>query len=140
MGFGCSRGPLQVVNSGPVDLNAAVTQAKAQNKLVLLDFTGSDWCVPCMRLQKEIFSRPEFQTFAASNLVFVVVDFPSKFRFPAETTATNEFLRGKFSVDGFPTLVALNGDGKEIWRRLGPLPGGLKSLDAELASAKSQAK
>jgi len=59
---------------------------------------------------------------------------------PAEATATNEFLRGKFSVDGFPTLVALNGDGKEIWRRLGFLPGGLKRLNAELAAVESQAK
>jgi thioredoxin-related protein len=69
--FGCSRPP--VVNSAPVDLNAALAQAKAQNKLVLMEFTGSDWCPPCMKLQKEIFSRSAFQAYAQSNLVFLTL-------------------------------------------------------------------
>jgi protein disulfide-isomerase len=146
--FGCSRRPMQsqtdtslpLTNSPPVDLNAAVAQANTQNKLVLLDFTGSDWCPPCMELHKEIFSRPEFQSYAESNLIFLTVDFPTKFRLPPDASATNDFLQTKFNIEGFPTLVAVNGQGKEIWRHLGFLNGGLTKLNTELATAKSKAQ
>ena len=147
--FGCSRGPIReqnnaslpITNSPPVDLNAALAEAQTQHKLVLLDFTGSDWCPPCMQLHKEIFSRPEFQSYAESNLVFLTVDFPLKtFRLTPEAAATNDLLMAKFNIEGYPTLVALDGQGKEIWRHLGFLDGGLKKLSEELASAKSQIK
>jgi thioredoxin-related protein len=135
--FGCSRPP--VVNSAPVDLNAALAQAKAQNKLVLMEFTGSDWCPPCMKLQKEIFSRSAFQAYAQSNLVFLTIDFPNEFQLPPAAGATNAFLAEKFDVQGYPTLIALNGDGKEIWRQVGSFDGGLKKLDADLAAVRPKA-
>jgi thiol:disulfide interchange protein len=146
--FGCSPGPvreqmdasLPETNAAPIDLNAALTQAKTEHKLVFMDFTGSDWCPPCMELHKAIFSQPEFQAYAQTNLVLLVVDFPSKFHLPPAAGATNDFLAGKFDVEGFPTLVALNGDGKEIWRHLGGIDGGPRELIANVQAAQSKAK
>jgi thiol-disulfide isomerase/thioredoxin len=143
---GCSHGPIReqtdpslpLTNATPVDLTSAVAQAKAEGKLVLLDFTGSDWCPPCIELHKEIFSKPEFQSYAQSGLIFLVVDFPSKFRLPAAAGATNELLAQKFNIEGFPTLVALNGDGQEIWRHLGGLDGGPRELQDQLQAARKQ--
>jgi protein disulfide-isomerase len=137
--FGCSRPP-STANLAPVDLNAALAQAKAQNKLVLLDFTGSDWCPPCRELQKEIFSRSAFQAYAQSNLVFLTIDFPRKFQLPAAAGATNDFLATKFDVQAFPTLIALEGEGREIWRQLGYFDGGLKALTNHLAAVRPKAK
>src|SRR5882757_5440411 len=132
--FGCSREPGReraeasspLTNSAPIDLNGAIARAKTENKLVFLDFTGSDWCPPCMALHKEIFSKPEFQAYAESNLVFLVVDFPKNFHLSADAGATNDFLAGKFNIEGYPTLVALDGEGKEVWRHLGFIDGGPK--------------
>src|SRR5215510_5062596 len=58
------------------DARAAQNKAKAENKLVLLDFTGSDWCGWCIKLKREVFDQPEFAQFAGSRLVMVTVDFP----------------------------------------------------------------
>src|SRR5512140_2965556 len=58
------------------DVPKALEKAKTENKLVMLDFTGSDWCGWCIKLNKEVFSKPEFIEYAAKNLVAVEVDFP----------------------------------------------------------------
>ena len=58
------------------DLPKAQAKAKAENKLIMLDFTGSDWCGWCIKLNKEVFSKPDFAEFARKNLVAVEVDFP----------------------------------------------------------------
>src|SRR5580658_7862861 len=58
------------------DYTSAAQQAKAQNKAILLDFTGSDWCRWCMKMKSETLDAPDFKTFAAQNLVLVEVDFP----------------------------------------------------------------
>jgi len=144
----CSRGPMReyvdsstpLKNSQPIDLSKSLAQAKAGNKLVLLDFTGSDWCGPCMELHENVLSKPEFQAYAESNLVFLTVDFPSKYHLPDAVNETNNFLSGKFKVEGFPTLVALNSDGKEVWRQLGWMGGSPKGLISELNDAKLKTK
>jgi thioredoxin-related protein len=135
---GCAPAPVH--DQAPADLSAAIARARTESKLVLLEFTGSDWCPPCMQLHKEIFSRSEFQAYAGSNLVFVTLDFPRKFQLSADATATNSLLATKFNIEGFPTLIALDGDGKEIWRQVGFFDGGLNTLSAELTAAKSKAK
>src|SRR5262249_44264302 len=143
---GCSKTPMQeqanaalpLSNSPPVDLTDALEQAKAQNKLVFLNFTGSDWCPSCIDLHPKIFSQPEFQSYAQSNLVFLTVDFPLKFRLPPETSATNNSLAQQFDVEGTPTLIALNGDGKQVWKHLGLIDGGPKELFEDLAAAKNR--
>jgi thiol-disulfide isomerase/thioredoxin len=127
-----------LTNSAPIDFAAELAHAKAQNKLVLLDFTGSDWCPPCMELHKTILTQPEFLNYAKSNLIFLTVDFPKKVKLPPATAATNEFLAEKFEVEGFPTLILVNGDGKVVWQNLGLPDGGPGEVVAQIEAAKKR--
>lgn len=110
------------------DYSAALAEAGKEQKLVLLDFTGSDWCGWCMKLSKDIFSQPEFKEFAAKNLILVEVDFPARKPLADEVKARNSALAAKFGVEGFPTLVLVDASGKEVARHVGYLPGGPGSL------------
>ena len=114
------------------DFPKALNRAKAEKKVVLLDFTGSDWCGWCKRLDKEVFSTAEFKEYATKNLVLVEVDFPSQKKLSPELKKANDELKNKYKVDGFPTLVALNGEGREIGRQVGYLEGGPKAFIAKL--------
>jgi protein disulfide-isomerase len=98
------------------DYDKAVAQAKTEKKLVLLDFTGSDWCSWCKKLDAEVFSKKEFKDFAKDNLVLVEVDFPNGKKLSGKTKKQNDELKTKFGVKGFPTLVVLDGEGKEVHR------------------------
>jgi protein disulfide-isomerase len=132
---------LPLTNSPPLNLDAAVARAAAEHKIVLIDFTGSDWCGPCMALHREVFARPEFESYAQSNLVFLVADFPARYRLSPEASATNDSLAAKFDVTGFPTLIALDGQGNKIWRQVGFLPGSsAKGMFATLDQVKAKAK
>ena len=96
-------------------------------KLTLLDFTGSDWCGWCQKLDKEVFSQPEFQLYARENIIFTKVDFPQRIpQSPAEK-AQNAALAKQYGIRGFPTIVVLNSQGKEVGR-LGYMPGGPKTF------------
>src|SRR3954468_8428901 len=83
------------------NLEAAKAQAKKENKKILLDFTGSDWCGWCKKLDSEVFSTSEFKDYAAKNLVLVEVDFPHGFKLPAETKKQNDALAAKYRIEGF---------------------------------------
>lgn len=102
--------------SGPIDLSAEIARAKMESKIVFLDFTGSDWCPPCIAFHEKVFSQPEFIAYAKTNLIFLEVDFPRKTELPPMVQATNNFLAQKFEVVSFPTWIMVDGDGKEIWR------------------------
>ena len=106
-------------------------EAKANNKLVLLDFTGSDWCGWCKLLDKEVFSKPQFKEYASKNLVLVEVDFPKMKYVSAATRAQNERLAIKYQIQAFPTIIVLNGDGKVVGA-LGYLEGGPDAFIAQL--------
>src|SRR5213082_789406 len=95
------------------DLTKAQAKARAENKLVLMDFTGSDWCSWCKKFDAEVLSRPEFKEYAAKNLVLVEVDFPAKKQQSATLKKANDSLKGKFKVEAFPTFVVLNKDGRK---------------------------
>lgn len=101
------------------DLPKAQAQAKAEKKLVLLDFTGSDWCPPCKALHKNVLSKPEFEAYAKTNLVLVEVDFPNRKPQSAELKKANAALQEKFKVEAYPTIIVLNSEGKEIHRKSG---------------------
>jgi protein disulfide-isomerase len=94
----------------------ALETAKSQNKRVLLDFTGSDWCGPCIQLRKTVFSRPEFRSYADKNLVLVEVDYPQRKTQSAELKQQNEKLSQQYGIEekGFPTVVLLDPAGKVI--------------------------
>ena len=120
------------------DVPKALDRAKAEKKVVLLDFTGSDWCGWCKRLDKEVFSTSEFKEYAAKNLVLVEVDFPNQKKLDPELKKANGALKNKYNVNGFPTLVVLNGEGKEIGRQVGYLEGGPKAFIAMLETFKKK--
>ncbi len=109
----------------------AQAEAKASHKLLLLDFTGSDWCIWCKKLEAEVFSKPEFQTYAKDHLVLMTVDFPRKNPLTPEVRKQNGELAQKFAVQGFPTIVVLNGDGKQVGE-LRYQPGGASAFVQEL--------
>jgi thioredoxin-related protein len=105
------------------DFAAAKKRAKDENKPMLLDFTGSDWCGWCIRLKKEVFDTPEFEAYAKDNLVLVEVDLPQKKKLPAKEQKQNEKLVEEYKVQGFPTIVLLNSKGREV-NRTGYQEGG----------------
>jgi protein disulfide-isomerase len=101
------------------DLSEAQSRARAENKLVLLDFTGSGWCAGCQFQEKKLWSAPEFTAYARSNLVLVKLDFPEWAKPGDSQLKTNLALSEKFKVEGFPTIIILNADGQEIKREEG---------------------
>jgi thioredoxin-related protein len=103
---------------------AAVAQAKKEHKMVLLDFTGSDWCIWCKRTDKEVFDTQKFKDFADRKLVLVTVDFPESKALPDAVKAQNNALKDKFSIEGFPTLIALSEDEKVLFTQVGYKDGG----------------
>ncbi len=103
----------------------AIAQAKAEKKLLLLNFTGSDWCPYCIKLDKEVFSQPEFKKYAAQNLVLMDVDFPLTHLQPAALKAQNDMLQNRYGIESFPSVVVLNPAGKKIGE-IGYQPGGPK--------------
>lgn len=120
------------------DLPKALEQARAENKLVLLDFSGSDWCVWCIKFDDDVLSKPEFGTYARSNLIMVLVDFPKAKKEAEEVEKRNAELQAKFKVQGFPTYVVLNSQGKEVGRQVGFLSGGPPAFIAELEQFRKQ--
>jgi thioredoxin-related protein len=102
------------------DFDKAKADAKAQHKLVLLKFSGSDWCIPCIRMEKDIFSKDTFQHFAESNLVMVNADFPrlAKNKPDKAVVKQNDALAEKYDRQGhFPYTVLLDADGRvlKVW-------------------------
>lgn len=98
------------------DMDVAKKRAKDENKKILVDFTGSDWCGWCIKLKKEVFDKPEFQEYAKKHLVLLELDFPRKKKLPAKEAEKNEKLSEEFKVEGFPTIILMDAQGKEIGR------------------------
>lgn len=95
------------------NLDAALVTAKKQKKDVLVEFTGSDWCPPCIAMRKKVFSQKAFVETASKNYVLVEIDLPKANK---ELAAKNEPLVEKYKIDGFPTVVLLTSEGKEFSR------------------------
>ena len=127
-----TAGILKADDAWTTDYNKALAQAKAEKKMVLLDFTGSDWCPWCIKLDKEVFAQPKFQDYAKKNLILVEVDFPDKKPQSAELKKQNADLQDKYAIQGYPTVVVLNPDGKKVGE-LGYEPGGPDVFLANLA-------
>ena len=98
------------------DYGKALATAKSENKRVLLDFTGSDWCGPGIDLRKRVLSSKAFAAYAAKNLVLVEIDYPKRKQQSAELKKQNEKLGSQYGIDekGFPTIVLLNPAGKVL--------------------------
>lgn len=113
------------------DYEKSLAKAKADGKLVLLDFTGSDWCGWCIKLDNEVFSKSPFKQFARQNLVLVELDYPHSKRLPKKVAEQNAALKEKFGISGYPTIILVDATGKELKR----WPGFRETLLDELKQA-----
>lgn len=101
------------------DLDAAKKQAQQENKMILLNFSGSDWCGPCIRLHKEIFNSEAFAAYAKDQLVLLNADFPrlKKNQLSKSRQLQNNKLADEYNAGGaFPLTLLLDANGKIIKR------------------------
>ena len=104
------------------DLNKAIEISIESEKPLFMFFTGSDWCGWCIRLQKEVFFKPDFVKWAKENLVLVELDFPRRKKLEESLKQQNENLRQMFAVRGYPTgwfVVPEIEENKVNFKRLG---------------------
>ena len=95
-------------------IKEAFQQAKKEDKLVLVEFTGSDWCPPCIMMRKEVFSKKEFVEGASKDFVLLELDFPKK----SETPTPKKHIRfaKQHKVSGYPTIVIFDAERQEVSR------------------------
>jgi protein disulfide-isomerase len=121
----------------------AVKVSKQTGKPILADFTGSDWCGWCIRLHKEVFSKPKFQSWAKSNVVLLSLDYPQLKAQSKALKEQNQKLQEKYQIEGFPTVLLLEPTGKVIGRS-GYAPGGaepwVKSAGSLITDFKKSSK
>ena len=102
------------------DYEAALKVASDKNLPLMLNFTGSDWCGWCKRMDKQVFAEDEWSAYAKTNLMLVTLDFPrDKSIVPAKWVERNNELKGKFGVRGYPTYIVLDKDGETKLGQLG---------------------
>tara|TARA_Y100000385_G_scaffold291248_1_gene368118 strand:- start:11692 stop:12153 length:462 start_codon:yes stop_codon:yes gene_type:complete len=103
------------------NLDESLNTAKAEGKNVLMLFSGSDWCKPCIQLRKNIIETSSFISYARENLVILELDFPysKKNKLPKEQKEHNEWLAETFNKEGsFPKMILLD----QNQRSLGVVP------------------
>lgn len=99
------------------DLEKAKTEAQASHKQILLNFSGSDWCGPCIKLTREVFQNKTFSDYAATKLVLVNADFPrqKKNKLDKNQTEMNEAMADQYNKAGtFPLTLLLDENGKVL--------------------------
>lgn len=119
------------------DLEAAKAQAARENKPILVNFSGSDWCYWCKKLDQEVFEKPVFEEYVAQTFVPVVLDFPRKNPLPPEQSRKNREAARNYGVQGFPTILLLNAEGK-VLAKTGYQPGGAQNYVNHLKDLMSQ--
>lgn len=119
------------------DLEAAKAKAAAENKAVLVDFTGSDWCGFCIRLRKQVLDTPAFETYAKDKFVLMEVDLPENPKFDPALRARNEKIAAQYGITGFPTIMVITPEGDVVGGFNGYVPSvnaATKPLDAALTN------
>lgn len=103
-----------------MDLDAAVKVAAERKLPILLNFSGSDWCVWCKAMEKMVFRQDSWKEYAKSNLVMVLIDFPEAEELvPEKYRRRNGALKEKFGAEGYPTYIVLDDDGQTVLGKLG---------------------
>jgi len=104
------------------DANEVFQRAEQNGSPILLNFTGSDWCIYCMKIKQEIFDTPEFKNWAnENNIELLELDFPKRKKQSDELVNQNKALAAEIGVQGFPTIIVV-ANGKAI--KAGYVPGG----------------
>lgn len=123
------------------DMDAAMKLSAKTGKPILADFSGSDWCGWCVKLDKEVFSKKAFKDFAKDNLILVLLDFPRSKAMSAKLKKQNAALAAKYGIRGYPTVLLLDSKGKVIvktgYRRGGP-KGYIKFLKSKIPAKKAK--
>ncbi len=119
-----------------MDYQKALERARTEKKEVLLDFTGSDWCIWCQKLEKDLFDQSLFQKFAKENLVLLKVDFPQNKEQSDVLKKQNDQLQKQYRVEGFPTLILLDSEGKLLQQASGYFRGGPQAFITWVESAR----
>ncbi len=99
------------------DIDEAINMANQENKKIIMVFSGSDWCAPCIKLDHEIWMQEEFIQYANQHFIMLRVDFPkrSKGKITKEQKEKNELLAEQFNPNGiFPYVLVLDGEGKVL--------------------------
>ena len=112
----------------------AKDEAKATGKAIFVNFTGSDWCRWCTKISEEILSTDKFKDFAKENLVMLYLDFPQTKELPAGMQPYNQKLASQYGIKGFPTILILDENGKEL-ARLGYERAGVDKFVADIKKA-----
>ncbi len=114
----------------------SLAEAKKENKSVLLDFTGSDWCGYCIKIDEEVFSKAAFKNLAKDKLKLVELDFPQNKRLTRAVEQQNEKLQAQYKVNGYPTIILLDSEGREQTRWEGYNPDLVSELKTALEKSK----
>jgi thioredoxin-related protein len=106
----------QAVKQGSfvTDYKLALALAKETKRPIFADFTGSDWCGWCVKLKSEVFDTKEFKAWAGEHAIMLEIDFPNSKPQDEKLKAQNKELATQFQVRGFPTVIILNGEGKQL--------------------------
>lgn len=122
------------------DWEAAKAKSKAEDKPILINLTGSDWCTWCIKIEKDVFSKKEFKDFATEHLILMEADFPRKTKQPAELEKQNDALKKTYLNEGYPTVYLLDSDGKKLSKDLGELKGGVEAYIKTLTALVEKAE
>lgn len=120
------------------DFAAAKAKAKAEKKDLLVDFTGSDWCGWCIKLDNEVFAKEAFQAEAPKHFVLVKLDYPrDQSILTEEIVKQNAELQGTFNIQGFPTILLMSHTGL-VYGQTGYQEGGPEAYNQMLAEMKKK--
>ena len=117
----CVAGCCFAAEGWGTDFNQGLATAAAEGRPVLVEFTGSDWCPPCMYVRSKFLPTQEFKDFAEKNkLVLVELDFPrGAGKVTPEVRAEREAISSRYKIDGFPTMLVMDGEGRVYARVVG---------------------
>ena len=94
------------------DYDQALVASAQTKKPMLINFTGSDWCPPCIAMHKRVLSKPDFLEFAQKNVILLEIDLPRRRELPPQLMEQNYRLKQQFHVESLPVLVLANAEGK----------------------------
>lgn len=119
------------------NLDQAKVKAIKENKLILLNFSGSDWCIPCISMHRDIFDNDMFISYANQNLILVNADYPRKKKnqLSVEQQKVNDAIAEKYNPEGsFPLTILMDGNGKKLKVWEGYYKKGAESFIDEIRS------
>ncbi len=125
--FGCADSTANETNGLKwyTSIDEAIVVATKENRPILVQFSGSDWCKWCIKLNDEVFNTKDFAAYAKDNMVLVNLDFPRTIAQSDEVKNYNQSMAQKYGVRGFPTVLLLDKEGNTV-RVTGYQPGGPK--------------